>query len=191
MLPVTQLMHAQRPSSTPSNSMLHDRMGSEKDLITCPRVTVLIGGHPVGGERALTWTNDLEGFNLSLDGSDSPQNTSCLSLHSLGVSGSHVLCVGQSTGKESAGSFVLSGPACLFGAGDADSVNGVVAQAIITTLRKFRVVKGTGSGGPLGVHSQCSGEGVGLDCDFLVAEILAVMLLAQAEVRQTSILFFH
>lgn len=191
MLPVTLLMHAQRPSSTPLHSVLHNSMGSEKDLITCPRVTVLIGGHPVGGERALTWTDDLEGFNLSLDGSDSPKNTSCLSLHSLGVSGSHVLCVGQSTCKESEGSFVLSGPACLFGAGDADSSNGVVAQAIITTLRSYRVVKGTGSGGSLCVPPQCSGEGADLDCDFLVAEILAVMLLAQGEVSQTSILLIH
>lgn len=161
------------------------------ELITCPRVTVLIGGHPVGGERALTWSDDLEGFNLSLYGSDSHKNTSCLSLHSLGVSDSHMLCVGQSTGMESGGSFVLSGPACLFGAGDADSVNGVVAQAIITTLKTFRVVKGTGSAGQFGDPSQCSGEGVDLDCDFLVAEILAVMLLAQAEVSQKSVLSFH
>jgi hypothetical protein len=191
MLPVTLLMHAQRPSSTPPHSMLHDSMGSEKDLTTCPRVIVLIGGYPVGGERALTWTDDLEGFNLSLDGSDSPKNTSCLSLHSLGVSDSHMLCVGQSTGQESEGSFVLSGPACMFGAGDADSVNGVVAQAIITTLKTYRIVKGTGSGGPFDVPTQCCGEGVDLDCDFFVAEILAVMLLAQAEVRQTSIRLIH
>jgi hypothetical protein len=191
MLPITLLMHAQRPSSTPPHNIQHSSMESEKDLITCSRVTVLIGGHPVGGERALTWTDDLEGFNLSLDGSDGPKNTSCLSLHSLGVSGSHMLCVGRSTGKESEGSFVLSGPACLFGVGDADRVNGVVAQAIITTLRTFRVVKETGSGGPFGAPTQCSGEGVDLDCDFLVAEILAVMLLAQAEVSQTSILFFN
>ena len=102
-----------------------------------------------------------------------------------------MLCVGQSTGQEIVGSFVLSGPACLFGAGDADSVNCVVAQAIITTLRTYRVVKGAGSGGPFGVPNQCSGDGVELDCDFLVAEILAVMLLAQGEVSQTSILLIH
>jgi hypothetical protein len=191
MIPVTLLMHTQRPSSTPPHNVLHSSMESERLLTTSPRVTVLIGGHPVGGERDLTWTDDLEGFNLSLDGSDSPKNASCLSLHSLGVSDSHMLCVGQSTDRECEGSFVLSGPACLFGAGDADSVNGVVAQAIITTLRPFRVVKSIGSGGPLGGSSQCSGEGVDSDCDFLVAEVLAVMLLAQAEVSQIFILYFH
>jgi hypothetical protein len=191
MLPVTLLMHSQSSSSTPLRNVLNSSMEPEKELITCPRVTVLIGGHPVGGERALTWTDDLEGFNLSLDGSDSPLNTTCLSLHSLGVSGSHMLCLGHSTGKECEGSFVLAGPASLFGAGDADSVNGVVAEAIITTLRTFRVVKWTGSGGPFGVPTQRSGEGVDLDCDFLVAEILAVMLLAQAEVSQMSILLIH
>lgn len=191
MLPVTLLMHGQRPSSTTAHSALHNSMESEKDLITCPRVTVLIGGHPVGGERALTWTDDLEGFNLSLDGSDSHMNTSYLFLHSLGVSDSHMLCVGQSTEKESEGSFVLSGPACLFGAGDAARVSGVVAQAIITTLRTFRVVKRTGSSGQFCAPSQCGGEGVDLNCDFLVAETLAVMLLAQVEVSQTSMLFFQ
>ena len=179
-------MHSQRDSSeTPHNGLLSS-MESTKGHISWPRVTFLIGGHPVGGERPLTWTDDLEGFDISLDGPDSPRRTSFLSLHSLGVRDCHMLCVGQSADKESEDSFVLSGPACLFGAGDTDSLNGIVAQAIITTFRAFRFVKVTGREGPFAVPSQCSGvdgiAGVGLDCDFLVAEILAVMLLAQSEV---------
>ena len=196
MLPVTLLMHSQKSSlRTPHNS-LHHSMGSVMDLIPGPTVTLLIGGHPVGGEGPLTWTDDLEGFGLSLDGSDGPRRSSCLSLHSLGVHDCHMLCVGQSTDKESEDSFVLRGPSCLFGAGDADSVNGVVAQAICATLRKYRIVKVTGVGEPFTVPSRGSGEGsvasMELDCDFLVAEILAVMLLAQSEVSHQSmhILFY-
>lgn len=186
MLPVTLLMHSQKISSRTPNKSLHHSTGLVMDITPGPMVTLLIGGHPVGGEGPLTWTDDLEGFGLSLDGSDGPRRASCLSLHSLGVHDCHMLYVGQSTDKESEDSFILAGPSCLFGAGDADSVNGVVAQAICNTLRKYRIVKVTGVGGPFTVPSQGSGEGsvasAEEDCDFLVAEILAVMILAQSEV---------
>lgn len=184
MLPVTLLMHSLKNSlSTPRNG-LHHSTGS-LDVTPGPTVTLLIGGYPVGGEGPLTWTDDLEGFGLLLNGSDDPRRSSCLSLHSLGVHDCHMLCVGQSTDKENEDSFVLTGPACLFGSGEADSINGVVAQAICTTLRKYHIVKET---------SQGSGEGsivsAEVDCDFLVAEILAVMLLAQSEVRH-NLTHFH
>ena len=194
MIPVTLLMHSLKNTLSTPHDGPHHSTGSLMDVTPGPTVTLLIGGYPVGGEGPLTWTDDLEGFGLLLNGSDDPRRSSCLSLHSLGVRNCHMLCVDQSTDKENEDSFVLTGPACLFGSGEADSINGVVAQAICTTLRKYHIVRVTGVGGSLTIPSRGSSEGsvvsAEVDCDFLVAEILAVMLLAQSEVRH-NLLHFH
>lgn len=175
LLPITLLMHGEAGGRREVDSMQRLEDPGPNDV---PEVTILLGGHSIGGRRPLVWTDDLEGFSLS---PPSPANTSgSLSLHSLGISGSSMLCVRSDplpiSGAEE--SFLLSGPVGLF-RGSASSINGTVAQAIMKTFRALHIARDCVTEGEEGDRKEAG-------CSATVAEIIALMLMIQSEVTHVS-----
>lgn len=179
LLPITLLMHGEGAKNARSDGMQHIE-DSRSEAI--PEVTVLIGGYSIGGTRPFVWTDDLEGFDLSPACPVSAIGD--LSLHSLGIGGSSMLCVKSNPLSGAEESFLLSGPVGLF-RGPASGINGTVAQAILNTFKTLRIV----TDGPVEPKAEIQVEvegsredGAEAGCSFIVAETIALMLLIQSEV---------
>jgi hypothetical protein len=160
-------------------------------------VTVLIAGHPVDSGKALSWSDDL--VNIDLDSSVSPMNDKSnhteMSIYSLGIGGSHLLCVREGKGGrddyprmksevesvEEPLSFVLSSPPTLFNA-DYDDVNSLVAQAICCIFSSLRLKEQTAIVGESIKDRVDNRDSDGINSTALVADTIALMLLIQAEV---------
>ena len=177
LLPITLLMHGEAGRRTePDGIQQTEEPGSYK----IPEVTVLIGGHSIGGNRPLVWTDDLEGFDLTPFAS--VRTSGSLSLHSLGIGGSSMLCVKSDPLSGAQESILLSGPVGLF-RGSASGINGTVAQAILKTFRALHAAGDSATGGEnLG---ECREDRKEIGCSSIVAEIIALMLLIQSEVTHT------
>jgi hypothetical protein len=174
LVPITLLMHREAGRAAALDGM------QEPESDEIPAVTVLIGGHCIGGSRPLVWTDDLEGFSLT---APRPVTSGSLSLHSLGIGGSSMLCVKSDplslSGAEE--SFLLSGPVGLF-RGPASGINGTVAEAILKTFRTLHSARGYATDGE---EEESREELKGTGCSSIVAEIIALMLLIQSEVPPT------
>jgi hypothetical protein len=174
LVPITLLMHREAGRRTEQDGM---RRLEEPGSVEVPAVTVLIGGHSIGGNRPLVWTDDLEGFSLTPPG---PVTSGSLSLHSLGIGGSSMLCVKSDplslSGSEE--SFLLSGPVGLF-RGPASGINGTVAQATLKTFRTLHTARGCATEEE---EEECREDKKEIGCSSIVAEIIALMLLIQSEV---------
>lgn len=166
-------------------------------------VSVLIGGQPVGGRRPFMFVDILDFFPLSATALSPFSVSNTIALHSLGISGTHILCVNQPTSTNRISSpeqsCVLSGPRGLFQAGCEGGVNGVVAQAICCTFNHLKIItssiKGTRERKGWrhdSVDSSVDSRSIGerhseracevSDSSVLVVNILALMLLIQSEV---------
>ena len=211
-IPISILMHRLKNS--------HEDDGSKKmemENIDDPNVkvyvTVLIGGQPIGGRQPLIHTDVLDSASLSGSSSSSLSLhvSHTVALHSLGISGSHILLVDRSTIGSRISSpeqcSVLSGPRYLFIGDGVDGINGVVAQAICSTFSEFKILKRDTKGirmrrgekydnADSSVGSDLMGDKqngtnyVIEDSSVLVADILALMLLIQSQVIQITALCF-
>ena len=174
-------------------------------------VTVLIGGQPVGARSPLSYTDILKMVESTTIPPSSASSTSMhprnASVHSLGISGSRLLCV-HSSSSHPGGSIVLSGPSELFEGGGLDGINGIVAQVICSTFTALQIggrknnVNARKVNGA--VRRRTSDEAKGyrygtytndeeeegsddvLTSAALVAQTVALMLIIQSEVRQPS-----
>ena len=161
-------------------------------------VSMFIGGHCVGRRKPLHWTDDFEGFELTPQSpSQSPSSSTDiatpLSLHSLGMSGGRMLCVTASSDRGSHDSQVLTGPVCLFRGDGVGGVNGMVAEAICRSLKYCRLsanIRDASKSNPLSRNGlDRNSKAVGdIETSVVIAEIIAFMLLIQAEVRTTFML---
>lgn len=180
-----------------------DDSGRQPDFSEAQKhlVTVLIAGHPVDSGKALSWSDYL--VDIDLDSSVSPINDSPvndksnqteMSIFSLGIGGSHLLCVREDKRSrddysrmksevesfEEPLSFVLSSPPSLFNA-DYDDVNSLVAQAICCIFSSLRLKKQTAIVGE-SIKDGADRDSDGINSTALVADTIALMLLIQAEV---------
>ena len=205
MMPVTFLMHPRDdvctavPHSKDTRKTQSEHAGTvngktvseNKESRGSASVSMLIGGHRVGGKKPLTWTDDLEGFELTPQSTATTTGTTAtvpLSLHSLGIGGGRMLCVTGSTDRGSLESHVLSGPVCLFRGNGVGGVNGIVAEAMCESFKDCRMsshIRDTSrSIPPLRNGTDRNNAVVScIESSIVIAEILAFMLTVQEEVN--------
>jgi hypothetical protein len=206
-VPVTLLMHCDDHLYDDNFDMQKiakekDDSGKRPDFSEAQKylVTVLIAGHTVDSGKALSWRDDLA--NIDLNSSVGPinekSNQTEMSIYSLGIGGSHLLCVREGKGVrddfsrmkyeaesfEEPLSFVLSSPPSLFNA-DYDDVNSLVAQAICCIFSSLRLKEQTAIVGE-SIKDTVDRDSDGIKSIALVADTIALMLLIQAEVWSSN-----